>query len=217
MSQRQGQYGRLTIIKEVAPKIYSSGKKLRVLAKCDCGNEKEYFFSNLKKGNTSSCGCYNIERSTTHGYRDHPLYNVWKHIKYRCIDLKNGSYGYYGGRGIKICEEWLDPKIFIDWCLANGWKKGLEIDRINNNGNYEPGNCRFVAGSLQSRNRRGYGTSLYRGVCWHKYKKKWAANAKLRGKTLYLGCFIEELDALAAVNEWHRVNMPNNPELLQRR
>jgi len=154
--------------------------------------------------------------SRNHGYHSHCLYSVWKHVKYRCTNPNDAGYHHYGGRGIKICDEWLDPKVFIDWCLVNGWVKGLEIDRIDVNGHYEPSNCRFVDRSLQARNKRGYGsTSPYRNVYWHKASKKWIARAYINKKQIYLGLFANQLDALGAINDWNKVNMPNNPELIQ--
>lgn len=82
------------------------------------------------------------------------LYNTWQTMIRRCEDVKRVKYKDYGGRGISVCEEWHDPNIFIDWALANGYKKGLQLDRINNNGNYEPSNCRLVTTKENSRNRR---------------------------------------------------------------
>lgn len=82
------------------------------------------------------------------------LYQRWVNIKRRCLDPKDKRYKDYGGRGITVCNEWLEFKNFKDWCIHNGYKESLSIDRINNSGNYEPSNCRWVDNKTQSRNRR---------------------------------------------------------------
>src|SRR5262245_3167077 len=92
---------------------------------------------------------------TVHGYGGHPLYNVWAGMKRRCNDPETVGYGNYGGRGITICREWSESvKAFIEWCLANGWKRGLTIDRKDNNGPYAPWNCRFITVKKNCNNKR---------------------------------------------------------------
>lgn len=87
-----------------------------------------------------------------HGLRYHPLYLVWCAMKQRCSNPNRKDFKRYGGRGVKVCNLWQkDPKSFIEWCLANGYKKGLQLDRIDNDGNYEPCNCRFVTNATNSR------------------------------------------------------------------
>jgi len=89
------------------------------------------------------------------GLNHHPLYEVWFSIKRRCYNPNRKDYKYYGGRGIKICEEWKeDYKAFFDWCIANGWIQGLEIDREDNDKDYTPSNCRIVTHAENSRNSR---------------------------------------------------------------
>ena len=88
------------------------------------------------------------------GLSQHPLYHKWRGMKRRCYDKNDSHYQYYGGRGITICEEWLYSfKAFYEWSLENGWEEGLEIDRINNDGNYEPSNCRYVTRKTNCNNR----------------------------------------------------------------
>lgn len=95
-----------------------------------------------------------VEKNTTHGLSKHPLMSVWCGIKARCLYPSQESYKNYGERGIKICDEWLIFKNFYDWAINNGWKKGLQIDRIDNDGNYEPSNCKFVSRKTNIDNRR---------------------------------------------------------------
>lgn len=85
-------------------------------------------------------------RNTKHGaYKRNPtLYGVWNTMKHRCEDKKRTKYKDYGARGIKVCADWQDPNAFIDWALANGYERGLQLDRINNDGNYCPENCRWI-------------------------------------------------------------------------
>jgi len=132
-----------------------------------------------------------------HGYSKknnvHPLYDVWCRMKTRCNDKNVPRYEDWGGRGITICNEWENyPVVFIDWALNNGWENKLCLDRINNNGNYEPSNCRFVTAQVSNCNTRllsRCNKSGYRGVSWHNIAKKWVAQIKVRGKVKHLGIF----------------------------
>lgn len=112
----------------------------------------------LQNSSTTSCGCYakEVQRKlrTKHGFIDHKLYKVWQEMKKRCSIKTNPNYHNYGGRGITVCKEWLDPETFIKWSLKNGWKQGLHIDRTDNNGSYTPENCRFVTAKVNMSNVR---------------------------------------------------------------
>jgi hypothetical protein len=145
----------LVFVKETKPHIQPSGHKARkALFRCYCGNEFETMIRDVKRGNTKSCGCYQIEKVTTHGLIKHPLYRVWVSMNQRCYYPKHKYFHRYGGRNIQVCAEWRnDFKKFYDFCTQNGYQKGLQIDRINNDGNYEPDNCRFVTRAENNQNK----------------------------------------------------------------
>lgn len=150
------QYGRL----EVMCFIETKDKKSFWKCKCSCGNTIIVRADSLKSGHTKSCGCYQSDlaksgKNKSHCLSNHPLYAVYHSMKARCYRKTCKDYPYYGGRGITICEEWLsDFNNFYKWAISNGYRKGLSIDRINMNGNYEPTNCRWETSKVQNRNTR---------------------------------------------------------------
>lgn len=140
-------FGKLTIIREV--RRTATGKRMFLL-KCDCGKTTTAKLEKLRHHKRSSCGC----AWKKHGLRAHPLYRTWESMIRRCSDPRRKGWPRYGGRGIRVCEEWQQIEIFIQWCEANGWQRGLQIDRINNDGNYEPSNCRIVTALVNQRNKK---------------------------------------------------------------
>ena len=152
-------YGKLVVMEEAEPIYSKTGKMIRRWkCKCDCGNITIVRHGDLRNGSTVSCGCYNYEKESvlkTHGYSRTKLGRVFDGMKQRCNNPNNKNYEKYGGRGIRICTEWLnDTKKFFDWAIRNGYKEGLSIDRINVNGNYEPDNCRWADSETQCLNQR---------------------------------------------------------------
>jgi len=158
-------FGRLTVISfNGRNKGYDSVWKCL----CDCGSELIVRGGVLKNGHTQSCGCLQIERAsishTKHGlYYDKAtgkrskLYKVWGGMIARCYNPKTESYKYYGGKGIKVNPIWHTYYgEFHKWAIDSGYKEGLSIDRINNQGNYEPSNCRWATNEVQSRNRSNH-------------------------------------------------------------
>ena len=148
-------FGRLLVIAKSEP-LHGH---VRWLCKCDCGNERIVHGSSLKSGNTTSCGCYKTENAkrlySSVRQNNKRLYAVWNGIKQRCLNKNNRSYSNYGGRGIKIDEEWArNYESFYNWAMRSGYHDGMEIDRIDNDGDYCEDNCRFVNREVQSNNKR---------------------------------------------------------------
>lgn len=153
-------FGRLVAVKYLGNSKWS--------CKCDCGKYHNVTAYSLKTGVTKSCGCYNSEiarkTNTIHGQSKTKLYGVWLAIKRRCYKTYDREYGNYGQRGISMCNEWLNNyQTFYKWSVENGYAEGLTIDRIDNNGNYEPTNCRWVTQKQQQRNKRNNHLIEYNG------------------------------------------------------
>lgn len=144
-------YGRLTVLAVgQKPNTY----RYYAICRCECGSPpKKVRFDSLLDGGVVSCGCYQLERSTTHGLHSSPHYKRWINMLLRCNDPDNQAYENYGGRGIKVCKDWHTLERFVEQ-LPDGYFVGAEMDRIDNDGHYEPGNVRWVTRQVNTTNRR---------------------------------------------------------------
>lgn len=145
----------LIYVKDAPPS--KTGKKMAYY-KCECGSIKVYFVCNVKSLHTLSCGCKPKDTSSykKHGLIKHPLYWIWSGIIQRCTNPNNPIYKYYGGNGITICEEWRnDFYAFYNWCIENGWKPGLDVDKDTKGGKtYSPDNCVIITKKDNSNRRK---------------------------------------------------------------
>jgi len=200
-------FGRLKVIKQCKDYVTPKGRhSSKYLCKCDCGNETEVMANSLKMGLSKSCSCLQKEKAkqqTKHGLVNHPLYVKWHNMIQRCENTKDVAYKNYGGRDIKVCKDWHDARIFLKWALPK-YKKGLQIDRIDNNGNYEPSNCRFVTSSenIINQRKRKDNTSGYTGVYWGKSRSKWEVEITYQNKKHHLGLYNTKKIALEVRNNW---------------
>ncbi len=173
------------------------------LCECDCENKTQRIISgtSLRFGRSKSCGCTRGEKIKTHGKSskknknelDKKIYKTWEGMKQRCFNENRKGYENYGGRGITICDEWLEDFInFYNWSMENGVDLELSIDRIDVNGNYEPANCRWITFTEQQNNKRDNHLLSYNGETktiaeWERYFnfKKGVLRTEIhRGRTL---------------------------------
>ncbi len=154
--QRQG---KLVIDRPSAP---TKDRKARWIARCDCGGERLVVAQDFARGRILQCGC--LRRATPHRNRgtkalpgkssSSRLYRIHQGILQRTSNPNNDAWENYGGRGIKLCAEWHTFPAFYEWALSHGYSDSLSIDRIDVNGNYDPGNCRWATPKQQTANRR---------------------------------------------------------------
>lgn len=199
-------FNRLTLLKIYVIKDKNGHKGLW---KCSCGIEKLYTNSKVVSGHTNSCGCYRSDQriliNTKHGYSKKynttSEYKTWQKIKDRCLNTNNQDYIHYGGRGINICNEWLDFKIFIK-DMGNKPDKNYSIERIDFNLGYFKENCKWILKKLQSKNRRN---SIFVNV-----------NNKIDKICLKEACQILNLNYMQTLYQFRKTNtLPQNIKLLK--
>ena len=145
---RRMKFGKLTVLSEAG---YSKSGNLVWKCLCDCGRIACVVGSKLLNGHTKSCGCLKFSEDIC-GESHTRLYHIWKDMWKRCTSPGNDNYRWYGGKGITVCPQWRSYTQFREWAHANGYQDNLEIDRINSDGNYEPGNCRWITHKEQTNN-----------------------------------------------------------------
>lgn len=175
-------FGRLTVIEETGERDKHKYKIYK--CQCSCGNIIYTNCNSLKSGNTKSCGCLKNEKLTKHGKYYTRLYRIYNNMKNRCCNKKHRDFQYYGGRGVTVCDEWLDDfTTFYDWAMKNGYKDNLTLDRIDVNGDYEPSNCRWTTPKEQANNTRNNVCLTYNGET--KTLHQWADTLGLKYACLY--------------------------------
>lgn len=175
-------FGRLTVVGYVG-KV--AGNKAAWLCQCDCGRSITVVGESLRRGHTTTCGCLRNwpKPKEHHGKAHSPEYAVWSHMIQRCTNPARSGYHLYGGRGIKVCQRWRDS--FVAFLEDVGPRPSLNhtLDRIDNDGNYEPGNCRWVTADVQSSNTRRNRRITYNGETLT--VKQWAKKLGMPPETLY--------------------------------
>ena len=167
-----------------------------------CNEEFEAIIYNVRKGYTKSCGCQKASNDwIIHGLHKNKFYSTWAHMMSYCFNPKFHQYEEYGGRGITVCEEWLDIRNFIEWAdVTFPNTSDVNLNRINTNGNYSPENCRWATKTEQNINQRmkRSNTSGYVGVCFDKWHDRWVSQISFNCKNVRLGRFLTKEEAVEA-------------------
>ncbi len=183
-------FGRLIVIEEAGR---TKQGNVKWLCRCDCGQDTVASQGNLHRSTTKSCGCFRAESAsrlfTTHGLskengKQSRLYGIWLEMKRRCCDQRRKAFKNYGGRGISVHPLWMAFGNFYSWAMANGYAPNLTIERKDNNGNYEPGNCTWIPLKLQSSNTRSSRFITHEGRTLT--MTQWAAIVGLSTGTLWM-------------------------------
>jgi hypothetical protein len=208
-------FGRLTVLGLSEEKFGHNPIYWRCL--CSCGKIVEVRGGSLTSGHTVSCGCFQKEvvrnAFIIHGMSGTKIGETWEGIKARCYKEDNKSYKNYGGRGIYICDEWLeDPPKFFTWAENSGYIQGLRIDRIDNDGPYSPENCRWTTNAENQRNKRNNHFITYKGKtqCLAAWSRDTGIPVTTIDSRLRRGCSVEE--ALSPIN--NVTGLPSNTPAL---
>lgn len=181
-------YGKLTVIKRV-PRAIKTDKNNAVywLCKCECGNIKIIEGSRLRDGEATDCGCVSKSKYIRNLRYGTKLYDVYRAMLKRCYNSNVKNYKNYGGRGITVCYNWRNNFMsFYDWAINNGYKNGLTLDRMNNDGNYEPSNCRWVGYDIQENNTSRNKLLTYNGKTMS--ISQWCKILNVNASTLFARC-----------------------------
>lgn len=174
-------FGRLIVLEETSKRDIGGNVIWKCL--CDCGNVTYTSAQNLRRGYTKSCGCYNKDLITKENPKyKRKLYYIYHGIKCRCYNPKDRAFHNYGARGIKLCKEWESFEAFEKWALNNGYKAGLWIDRIDNDGDYCPENCRWATPKEQQNNKRINHNITINGIT--KTIQEWADLSGIKAMTI---------------------------------
>ena len=177
------QFGRLTVVRLYSRSSRKPTRPTMWLCKCECGNEVVVRRGNLLNGNTKSCGCLRTDNMGAYTPNANRLWNSWRSMRFRCNNKASNRYHLYGGRGIKVCEDWDKSfEAFKEWSLQNGYADNLTIDRIDVNGDYRPENCRWIPIEEQGRNKRTNRLLIHNGET--RTLAEWARVASLNEETL---------------------------------
>lgn len=193
-------YNSLSVIEQADTRILPSGQhKTMWKCMCDCGNITVVASYALRSGGIKSCKkCGKMKSANsrkTHGKSYTRLHNIWSGMKARCYNKNHDYYKNYGGRGVTVCEEWRDNfQAFYDWAVSNGYSTELTIDRINNDGNYEPSNCRWSTKKEQANNTRKNKRITFNGKTQtlSQWADEYGLSQDLLGERLLRGVSFEE-------------------------
>jgi hypothetical protein len=205
-------FGKLVVL---SVSNYKNNNSEYMLCQCDCGNTINVKLRDLRNGIIDSC--VYCKAGKRYGIRSHRLYRIWRSMRDRCYNYNNGNYHSYGGRGIKICNEWLNSyEVFYDWAMSNAYKEGLSIDRIDVNGNYCPENCRWATSSQQGMNKRKLlsNRSGYTGIIPAVIKNiffGWRSSITVNNKTKHFGTYKTQKEGLAVRNNYIIMNKLDHP------
>lgn len=157
-------FGLLTVLEKTCLREH---RHIIYKCQCDCGNIAYVSSNKLKRANTKSCGCLkHAGNNTIHGKTKTRLYSIWSSMKQRCYNKTCKDYKYYGERGIKVCQEWLnDFQMFYNWATENNYRDDLTIDRVDNNKGYSPDNCHWADMQTQNSNQHKNIFLTYNGKC----------------------------------------------------
>ena len=181
-----------------------------------CQGHRKMLMAVAKRSNGCCRGCWlkSLKAANrTHGLWGTRIYKLWDAMRWRCKTKAASHYRHYGARRITVCDEWEDVRVFRAWAMGHGYQEGLSLDRIDNDGNYEPGNCRWVTQTIQTQNSvllRRNNTSGYRGVFLHK-PDRWCAAIGVKRKKQHLGLFDRPEDAAKAYDAFVVANGMANP------